>query len=103
MPSARTHRVVAARRWLWLGWVQISMSTAVVRPRRGWLGPARKRPLLNRLGGIRPAGTGQPAAAGEEGRLMASEDDLWRLVVGGRQGVLATVARDGRPQLSNVL
>jgi PPOX class probable F420-dependent enzyme len=34
---------------------------------------------------------------------MASEDDLWRLVVGGRQGVLATVARDGRPQLSNVL
>jgi Pyridoxamine 5'-phosphate oxidase len=34
---------------------------------------------------------------------MASEDDLWRLVVAGRQGVLATVARDGRPQLSNVL
>jgi PPOX class probable F420-dependent enzyme len=34
---------------------------------------------------------------------MASEEDLWRLVVAGRQGVLATVARDGRPQLSNVL
>ena len=34
---------------------------------------------------------------------MASEDDLWRLVAGGRQGALATVARDGRPQLSNVL
>jgi Pyridoxamine 5'-phosphate oxidase len=34
---------------------------------------------------------------------MASEDDLWRLVAAGRQGVLATVARDGRPQLSNVL
>jgi PPOX class probable F420-dependent enzyme len=30
---------------------------------------------------------------------MASEDDLWRLVAAGRQGVLAT----GRPQLSNVL
>ena len=34
---------------------------------------------------------------------MASEDDLWRLVVAGQQGVLATVAREGRPQLSNVL
>jgi hypothetical protein len=34
---------------------------------------------------------------------MASEDDLWRLVAAGRQGVLATAARDGRPQLSNVL
>jgi hypothetical protein len=34
---------------------------------------------------------------------MASEDDLWRLVAAGRQGVLATVARHGRPQLPNVL
>ena len=34
---------------------------------------------------------------------MASEDDLWRQVVAGQQGVLATVAREGRPQLSNVL
>jgi hypothetical protein len=42
MPSAPTYRVVAARRWLRLGWVQTSMSTAVVRPRRGWLGPTRK-------------------------------------------------------------
>ena len=34
---------------------------------------------------------------------MASEDDLWGLVANESQGVLATVARDGRPQLSNVL
>ena len=34
---------------------------------------------------------------------MATEDELWQLVAGGRQGVLATVAGDGRPQLSNVL
>jgi PPOX class probable F420-dependent enzyme len=34
---------------------------------------------------------------------MASEDELWALVTAESQGVLATVARDGRPQLSNVL
>jgi PPOX class probable F420-dependent enzyme len=34
---------------------------------------------------------------------VATEADLWQLVVSERQGVLATVARDGRPQLSNVL
>ena len=34
---------------------------------------------------------------------MATEAELWQLVVSERQGVLATVARDGRPQLSNVL
>lgn len=34
---------------------------------------------------------------------MATEDDLWQLVEGERQGVLATVAGNGRPQLSNVL
>ncbi len=34
---------------------------------------------------------------------MATEKDLWQLVVSQREGVLATVARDGRPQLSNVL
>ena len=34
---------------------------------------------------------------------MAAEEDLWQLVMSERQGVLATVARDGRPQLSNVL
>jgi len=34
---------------------------------------------------------------------MASEDELWALVADESQGVLATVARDGRPQLSNVL
>ena len=34
---------------------------------------------------------------------MATEDELWQLVAGERQGVLATVAGDGRPQLSNVL
>ncbi len=34
---------------------------------------------------------------------MASQEDLWQLVMSERQGVLATVARDGRPQLSNVL
>jgi PPOX class probable F420-dependent enzyme len=34
---------------------------------------------------------------------MASEDELWALVQQESQGVLATVARDGRPQLSNVL
>jgi len=34
---------------------------------------------------------------------MASEDELWALVADESHGVLATVARDGRPQLSNVL
>jgi PPOX class probable F420-dependent enzyme len=34
---------------------------------------------------------------------VATEAELWQLVVSERQGVLATVARDGRPQLSNVL
>lgn len=34
---------------------------------------------------------------------MVSEDELWALVQEESQGVLATVARDGRPQLSNVL
>ena len=34
---------------------------------------------------------------------MATEEDLWQLVMSERQGVLATVAREGRPQLSNVL
>ena len=32
---------------------------------------------------------------------MATEGELWQLVAGERQGVLATVAGDGRPQLSN--
>ena len=35
--------------------------------------------------------------------ILTSEDELWRIVLDGRQGVLATVARDGRAQLSNVL
>jgi PPOX class probable F420-dependent enzyme len=34
---------------------------------------------------------------------LATEKDLWQLVMSQREGVLATVARDGRPQLSNVL
>lgn len=34
---------------------------------------------------------------------MTNEADLWGLVTAGQQGILATVARDGRPQLSNVL
>ena len=34
---------------------------------------------------------------------MPSEDELWALVADESRGVLATVARDGRPQLSNVL
>jgi len=37
------------------------------------------------------------------GKDLASEDDLWSLVADAAQGVLATVAQDGRPQLSNVL
>jgi PPOX class probable F420-dependent enzyme len=34
---------------------------------------------------------------------MATQDELWDLVSGGRQGVLATVKADGSPQMSNVL
>jgi len=34
---------------------------------------------------------------------VATEAELWQLVLSERQGVLATVAWDGRPQLSNVL
>jgi PPOX class probable F420-dependent enzyme len=34
---------------------------------------------------------------------MATEEELWELVVHQREGVLATVRRDGTPQLSNVL
>jgi PPOX class probable F420-dependent enzyme len=30
-------------------------------------------------------------------------DALWNLIAGGQQGVLATIARDGRPQMSNIL
>jgi PPOX class probable F420-dependent enzyme len=35
--------------------------------------------------------------------MAASDADLWRLVVAVQQGILATIKRDGRPQLSNVL
>jgi PPOX class probable F420-dependent enzyme len=34
---------------------------------------------------------------------MVSQDELWGLVAGHREGVLATIGRSGRPQLSNVL
>lgn len=34
---------------------------------------------------------------------MATEDELWQLVAARRQAVLATLKRDGLPQLSNVL
>jgi PPOX class probable F420-dependent enzyme len=34
---------------------------------------------------------------------MATETELWELVAGRRQAVLATLKRDGLPQLSNVL
>jgi PPOX class probable F420-dependent enzyme len=34
---------------------------------------------------------------------MATEEELWELVTHEREGVLATVRRDGTPQLSNVL
>jgi PPOX class probable F420-dependent enzyme len=34
---------------------------------------------------------------------MANEDELWALVVGGREGILATIGRSGLPQLSNIL
>ena len=33
---------------------------------------------------------------------MSEHDDLWRLIGGTGRGVLATIKRDGRPQLSNV-
>ncbi len=29
--------------------------------------------------------------------------DLWELILGGRQAILATIAADGRPQMTNVL
>jgi PPOX class probable F420-dependent enzyme len=32
-----------------------------------------------------------------------SDDALWELIAGRLQGVLATIARDGRPQMSNIL
>jgi hypothetical protein len=35
--------------------------------------------------------------------MPPSQDDLWALVAGRQQAVLATVNRDGSPQLSNVL
>jgi hypothetical protein len=31
------------------------------------------------------------------------DDALWDLVTSSREGILATLQRDGRPQLSNVL
>jgi PPOX class probable F420-dependent enzyme len=34
---------------------------------------------------------------------MPTDEELWQLVVDHRQGILATIRRDGRPQLSNVL
>jgi PPOX class probable F420-dependent enzyme len=34
---------------------------------------------------------------------MATDDELWAMIAGRRQAVLATVNRDGSPQLSNVL
>lgn len=34
---------------------------------------------------------------------MPGQDELWDLVTGNRQGVLATIKADGAPQLSNVL
>lgn len=34
---------------------------------------------------------------------MASEAELWELVASGREGILATIGRSGRPQLSNIL
>ncbi len=34
---------------------------------------------------------------------MATEGELWQLVAAGRKAVLATLKRDGLPQLSNVL
>jgi PPOX class probable F420-dependent enzyme len=38
-----------------------------------------------------------------KGTPLADEEELWDLVADGREGVLATLAPDGRPQLSNVL
>ena len=34
---------------------------------------------------------------------MPGQDELWELVAGNQQGVLATVKADGSPQLTNVL
>lgn len=35
--------------------------------------------------------------------MPPSQPELWQLVIADRQGVLATINRDGSPQLSNVL
>ena len=35
--------------------------------------------------------------------MTTPDDKLFRLISASRQGVLATVAKDGRPQMSNVL
>ena len=34
---------------------------------------------------------------------MPTQDELWQLIAASRQGTLATVGKDGAPQLSNVL
>jgi predicted pyridoxine 5'-phosphate oxidase superfamily flavin-nucleotide-binding protein len=34
---------------------------------------------------------------------VTTEDELWHLVATQRQGILTTLKKDGRPQLSNVL
>jgi PPOX class probable F420-dependent enzyme len=34
---------------------------------------------------------------------MPTQDELWQLVAAGRQGTLATIGKDGAPQLSNIL
>ena len=46
----------------------------------------------------------RPARRPHPGRsLMPGQDELWELVAGNQQGVLATIKQDGSPQLSNVL
>lgn len=35
--------------------------------------------------------------------MTGADGDLWELVLRGRQAILATIAADGRPQLTNVL
>ena len=37
------------------------------------------------------------------GEVPMSDDELWQLISGGQQAVLATTRSDGSPQLSNVL
>jgi PPOX class probable F420-dependent enzyme len=44
-----------------------------------------------------------PRAERRHGGLMPGQDELWELVAGNQQGVLATVNADRSPQLSNVL